>query len=137
MNSAIHPPGRPQLSTGHRAQRRLPWAVLQGLCLTLSAAVGAAPEPRNFTNLQVLSADVSTAQLLETMRDMSLALGAQCNTCHRTDIRDYASDEIEAKRRAREMMRMTVQMNSWARQNRAAEQAELSCIGCHRGQLKP
>ena len=107
------------------------------VCLASGAAPSAVPGQRIFSNLRVLPEDISTAQLLENMKDMTIALGVECRTCHRTDIRDFASDEVEAKRTAREMMRMMAKMNPKSTEGGEGNQAETTCFDCHQGRLSP
>ena len=106
-------------------------------CLASVAAPGTVPGLRIFSNLRVLPEDISTAQLLENMKAMTIALGVECRTCHRTDIRDFASDEVEAKLTAREMMRMMAQMNLKSPQRGEGNPAGTTCFDCHQGRLRP
>ncbi|MAE66662.1 MAG: hypothetical protein CMJ18_20530 [Phycisphaeraceae bacterium] len=76
------------------------------------------PAPRvdrarsRYKNLQVLPDDITEDELKRTMKDVTKALGVECRYCHRTDQRDYASDEIEKKVVAREMMRMVERIDA-------------------------
>jgi hypothetical protein len=91
--------------------------------------------PSEFTNLEVLPADISKAELKREMKLMTKSLGVKCDYCHRTDIRDYATDEIEEKVIAREMMRMVERINlehfTWE------GAPEATCFMCHRGDREP
>ena len=110
------------------------------LLCSLLAPIGtamSAPGQRVFSNLQVLPQDTPTAQLLEAMTDMTRDLGAECRSCHRTDSRDFASDEILAKRTARDMMRMVERMNRELSQSGAEKPVTITCMSCHQGRLKP
>ena len=88
---------------------------------------------RVFTNLQVLPEDITAGQLFDNMKQLTKALGVTCRTCHRNDIRDYASDEIEMKRIARQMMQMVDRMN----EPLSDTTAEITCFTCHQGNRKP
>ena len=96
-----------------------------------------APGQREFSNLQVFPPDTSTAQLLEAMKEMTLALGTQCRSCHLSDSRDFASDEIPAKRTARDMMWMVERVNRESLQTGTGNQVPITCLSCHQGRLKP
>ena len=79
--------------------------------------------------------EVGKEELLSTMKRISRSLGAKCDHCHRTDIRDFASDESDHKRVAREMMRMVDRLNqelfTWD------EAPQATCYMCHRGENEP
>ena len=101
---------------------RLPTAQVPGL-------------PPEFTNLQVLPADISKEELKQRMKLIARSLGKKCDYCHRTDVRDFASDEIREKVMAREMMRMVDRINqehfTWE------DAPEATCFMCHQGRRKP
>lgn len=111
--------------------------MLAGIATASTGVPLAAQGPRVFTNLQFLPEDITTAELFENMKRLTRALGAECRSCHRTDIRDFATDEIEAKRIAREMMVMVKQMNEELSPAGAKEAAKTTCFTCHRGRRKP
>ena len=91
--------------------------------------------PSEFTNLEVLPADITKDELKRYMKRITKSLGTKCDHCHRTDIRDYASDEIREKRVARDMMQMVERIN---RENFTWNDApEATCFMCHRGELEP
>ena len=91
--------------------------------------------PSRFTNLRVLPGDITKDELYQTMKLIAKSLGAKCNYCHRTDTRDYASDEIKEKVIARKMMRMVERINgelfTWK------DAPEATCFMCHQGRRKP
>jgi len=121
--------------------RRHGSAALAAILLTTAIVPALSPRaaegPRAFTNLQVLAPDISTVELFEEMKHVTRALGVECRTCHRTDVRDFASDEIEAKRVAREMMVMVRQMNADLSAAGAGEASRITCLTCHGGRRKP
>src|SRR5207253_842020 len=88
--------------------------VLLSLALTTP---GEAQIPETFKNLQVLPKDIPARELVMTMRSYASALGVRCAHCHvgadRPELAgaDFASDEREAKRTARLMMRMVKAIN--------------------------
>ena len=91
--------------------------------------------PSEFTNLEVLPADITKDQLKRHMKLITKSLGTKCDYCHRTDIRDYATDEIREKVVARDMMRMLERINREHFTWEGAPQA--TCFMCHRGEQEP
>lgn len=115
--------------------------VVVGLALAGGAD---AQIPQTFTNLEVLPDDIPRSELIGTMRGFSGALGVRCNFCHvgedPADLTgyDFASDEKETKRVAREMMRMRGEINGrWLAGLGRAEPLEVGCATCHRGLSRP
>jgi len=100
-----------------------------------TTAVGETAVPGGFKNLQILPEDISREELMSRMKLIAKSLGAKCNFCHRTDTRDYASDELEKKVIARQMMRMVERLNHEEFTWKGAPQA--TCFLCHRGEHKP
>ena len=82
-------------------------------------------------NLKVLPATMTKADLKKLMKQQATSLGVQCDFCHDTD--DYAKD-TEHKEVARDMMRMTEEVN--ARFLKAYD-TRVTCDTCHRGKEKP
>jgi Photosynthetic reaction centre cytochrome C subunit len=129
------------------AARRLLLAMVVALFMACDGAENAIDEsvfeeepgiprlPSEFTNLEVLPRDITKDELKTYMKLVTKSLGTKCDHCHRTDIRDYASDEIKEKRIAREMMRMVTEINrehfSWP------DAPQASCFMCHHGELEP
>lgn len=105
-------------------------------------APAAPPEP---TNLKVLPAGTTTAQLLPAMRAFAAALGTNCGYCHvwtgpGLPTNNYASDEKPTKDIARAMMRMATQANesiAAATKKPADQQTRVQCMTCHRGEAIP
>ena len=91
--------------------------------------------PSEFTNLEVLPSDITKAALKRHMKGITKSLGIKCDYCHRTDIRDYATDEIAEKVVAREMMRMVERINHEEFTWEGAPEA--TCFMCHHGEPKP
>ena len=102
--------------------------------------------PDEFTNLQVLAPTVERAELIETMRGFSLALGVRCSYCHTvsdgldqpTD--DFAADTKSTKERARAMMRMVGEINGVhlaGLPGRKSPAVGVSCRTCHSGVTRP
>jgi tetratricopeptide (TPR) repeat protein len=102
--------------------------------------------PEEFTNLQVLSEDVSRGELMGVMRSFSMATGLRCSSCHVGEEGqpfseyDFASDDKAAKRKAREMMGMVADINDKylaMLPNRRSPGVEVSCVTCHGGVRRP
>ncbi len=75
---------------------------------------GPPPKPKN---LKVLPEDIDHDRLIAIMRGFSGALGVRCTHCHvgqEGDPRsmDFASDDKDEKKTAREMLKMTEAINS-------------------------
>ena len=67
------------------------------------------PIPDEFVNLQVLPKDIAKPQLVTVMKGFSVTFGVRCSYCHAVsdDLTEgkFDSDEKEAKRQARELLR--------------------------------
>lgn len=103
-------------------------------------------EPPRPKNLQVLPKDISTHDLIATMRGYTKALGVECSFCHAEDPQthrlDFASDAKPEKHTARTMIRMTNEINAKFLAtvddpDASAEQKTVTCGTCHRGQMMP
>jgi len=120
-------------------------AALALLIASLSRASHAqtAEKPKN---LKVLPADLPRDSVVKIMRYVVAGgLGVSCNFCHGApnvpfDSIDFASDERQTKRTAREMMRMMARINGDllpAIPGRGTPAIEVQCITCHRGAPRP
>lgn len=106
-------------------------------------AGGAAPAPMK--NLQVLPKDMPQPQVVAIMRAFNAALGVECGHCHiwtkpGAPTNDMAADTKVEKTVAREMMRMTNDVNTRlaAAIKKPADQiAKVECATCHRGAAIP
>jgi len=100
------------------------------------------PEPKN---LQVLPKTMTTAQILPMMRNFAAALGTNCGYCHQwtgpgAAGNDFSVDTKPQKDVARAMMRMATAANqaiAAATKKPAAEQTQVVCMTCHRGEAIP
>ncbi|HUQ81670.1 MAG TPA: c-type cytochrome [Gemmatimonadaceae bacterium] len=117
--------------------------ALLGSYARLGHAQGAAEKPRN---LKVLPADLTRDSVVKLMRfTVASGLGVTCTYCHGApgvpfDSIDFASDERQTKRTAREMMRMVARINSELMPTitaRGTPPIEVECITCHRGAQRP
>src|SRR5688572_26694175 len=121
-------------------------ALLSGSIAAAQAparAGGAAPPPMK--NLQVLPKDMPQPQVVAIMRAFNAALGVECGHCHiwtkpGAPTNDMAADTKVEKTVAREMMRMTNDVNTRlaAAIKKPADQiAKVECATCHRGAAIP
>ena len=89
----------------------------------------AGPPP---ANLQVLAATTSRDEVLTIMNHYTVSLGVGCVHCH--ELTNMASDAKSAKVLARDMMRMTDDLNG---QFFGGAARKLSCFTCHAGSRSP
>lgn len=123
--------------------------VRLGAILTLSlvgltpATAGLWDDPQN---LQVLPEDTSPDELRATMRAFAGDTGSRCSSCHvyenEADLNtyDFSLDDKEKKLKAREMLRMVGEINTYIQENLggpAANLVSVECATCHRGRPKP
>jgi len=107
------------------------------LTLSLTAGSAAAQFPPDSTeNLQVLPKDTPVREVINTMRGFAIGLGVRCEHCHIGDAGeplstfDFVSDDMPAKDKAREMLRMVRQINGeWlaALPKRGTPAVEVQC----------
>lgn len=126
------------------------------LMMTASLAAGQAPAagggqraggapPAPMKNLQVLPNDTPQPQVVAMMRVFNAALAVNCDHCHvwvkpGDPTNDMASDTKTPKLVAREMMRMTTEVNARlaAAIKKPADQiTKVECATCHRGAAIP
>ena len=104
------------------------------------------------TNLQVLPKDWSRQQVVQVMQAFTMGLGVTCNYCHvemagaqpnangQIPI-DAASDDKQAKKTARVMMRLVTDINSKLDadlgKSTAPNGMRVQCVTCHRGSAIP
>ena len=123
--------------------RKIVPAVLLGLFIAISTA--GAQIPDEFTNLKVLSKDISKNELMMEMKNFAVSLGARCALCHVGDPDgdladfDFASDEKGPKQVARMMIQMRNAINGEYLKKAAhhEEAARIDCVTCHRGSSHP
>ncbi len=111
--------------------------------MLLTLPFASAQIPDKFTNLQVLPKDISKQELTSRMRIFSFSLGARCEDCHAdkapgSELRDFASDAKDTKKKAREMMRMVEALNKdYVAKLQPATSTRVDCATCHHGVMKP
>lgn len=81
-----------------------------------------------FKNIQVLT-DLSDREIQQTMQKWAKQLGTKCTECHVQG--DFASDEREHKRYAREMVKVVNVLNELPFFAEADKKAD--CFLCHKG----
>jgi hypothetical protein len=93
-----------------------------------------AKRPDGPKNVQLLTA-LSPLELQRTMNMMRASLGVHCDFCHvfKDDTWDFASDDKQSKREAREMIRMVIDLNHAS----FHDHPTVSCYTCHRGAIRP
>lgn len=105
------------------------------------------------TNLQVLPKDWTRQQVVQVMQQFTMGLGVMCNYCHAEMAGaqpgangqvplDAASDEKQAKKTARVMMRLANDINSkldveLGKSTSAPNGMRVQCVTCHRGSAIP
>ena len=113
--------------------------------VTLAGAQEAAP-PWKAKNVQYFPGDISRETLTQRMREFSFALNVRCQYCHAGgdgvsfEGVDFASDEKQAKVKARAMLRMTREINDTLLAKipaRAEPRIDVACVTCHRGRRQP
>jgi hypothetical protein len=110
-------------------------------------AMGMALPFRTDRNLKVLPKDISDAKLDSIMESYTVALGVKCDFCHvkiknsPDSLLDYVSDKEPMKENARNMMRMTIDVNTryfYFDKNVQPEYLNvIHCKTCHKGEPIP
>ena len=101
-----------------------------------------------FTNLQILPAATTGKEIHEIMKSFCISLGVHCNYCHvahevpgqQRPQMDFASDDKPEKKTAREMMKMTMAINTehLAKIKAMGDPLEqIRCVTCHMGRTTP
>lgn len=87
---------------------------------------------QKFKNIKVLT-DMPADQMGKVMNQFSASLGVNCKFCHASNDADFEKDGNEHKDIAREMIKMTFEINKSAFQGRP----EVTCNTCHQGNGHP
>lgn len=122
--------------------------VILGLLLFVFIGIAAVKQPeRNdkFKNLQVLPKNITEDSLDKIMDGFTAHLGVDCKYCHKRDKKAdtliYESDDKSEKEIARNMMRMTMDINKKYFQFNETVKAEqtqaVTCFTCHRKEAMP
>lgn len=120
------------------ATHKLALGILAALSLLFLPANATAQIPDEFTNLKILPKDISKGELVLMMRAAAGGLGVRCAYCHvgpdNLKGMDFATDEKDSKRIARQMMKMVQAINGTHLKglNTGRSQVlEVKCITCH------
>lgn len=104
------------------------------------------PQPRKLQNIKALPADWTYQQVDHLMDEYKVDLGVNCRYCHAADKNnprrtDAASDDNPKKDIARNMIRMTMEMNqkyiATIAHSDTSKVQLITCNTCHRGAAKP
>ena len=104
------------------------WTV--GAQTTTSQTTKVVTAGEKFKNIKVLN-DMPADQLGRVMDLVSASLGVKCSFCHNTE--NYPSDEKRNKQTARNMIRMTFEINK----NNFNGRPQVTCNSCHNGHNEP
>lgn len=106
--------------------------------------LGRVPGGPEHKNLQILPKDISQEKLKAIMDNFCSALNVKCGFCHvrnqETKEFDYALDTKGHKKEARDMMRMTNDLNAkyfGVDLNEPNPKVAVTCYSCHRGEEHP
>jgi hypothetical protein len=109
---------------------------MRSLALVLMISFAGLARADGPKNLQVLPKSTSKEQVKAIMKEQSKALGVECDFCH--DVPDMASDSNKMKAIARDMMKMTAELNQkWIAKLKDGDKKQVSCGTCHRGKEEP
>ena len=121
--------------------------VLAVLAVFIFIGIAAVKQPVNeqFKNLQVLPKNITTDSLDKIMDEFTVSLGVDCKYCHyrdkKADSLIYDSDDKSEKEIARNMMRMTMDINKkyfQFNETVTAEQVQaVTCFTCHKREPRP
>src|SRR5262249_25123070 len=108
----------------------------RSLVFLLLVSVSPAATADGLKNLQVLPKSTTKDQIKAIMKAQSKALDVECDHCHA--VPDMSSDENPTKKIARQMMKMTAEINEhWLKGMKDAEKNHVTCGTCHQGQKVP
>lgn len=87
---------------------------------------------QKFKSIKVLN-DMPADQMGKIMNMMSASLGVNCAFCHASNDGDYEKEGFEHKDIARQMLKMTFDLNK----NYFGSRPEINCNSCHQGKAHP
>lgn len=108
----------------------LTFLVFAGVFLVIQGKTQARSETagQKFKSIKVLN-DMPADEMGKVMNMMAASLGVNCKFCHAANDGEYEKEGIEHKDIARQMLRMTFEMNK----NYFDGRAEITCATCHQG----
>ncbi len=107
--------------------RRFVWLFIVTAMLVAASVAGA---QSRFKNIQVLKG-LSDAEINKTMQLWSRQLGVKCVDCHVQG--DFASDEKQEKKVARQMYQILTLINEQSYFKSASRKVD--CFLCHKGSM--
>ena len=87
---------------------------------------------QKFKSIKVLN-DMPAEQMGKVMNMMAASLGVNCAFCHASNDGDYEKEGFEHKDAARQMLKMTFELNK----NYFDGRPEINCNSCHQGKSHP
>ncbi len=87
---------------------------------------------QKFKSIKVLN-EMPADQMGKVMNMMAASLGVDCKFCHASNDGDYEKEGFEHKDMARQMLKMTFEMNKSYFEGRP----EINCNSCHQGKSHP
>ncbi len=119
-------------------------------CLVILGNIASKPpgdEKEVYTNLKILSKDISEEKMEQIMHSFNSELGVTCIYCHVIDSSsvipksDFASDKRPEKKISRDMLSMTFKLNrkyfNQKVDGHMATPVTIWCTTCHHGLPKP
>ena len=111
-------------------------AITVVLSSTLGVKGGALALGDDLKNLQLLPKTTTKEEIRRIMKAQAKALWVECDHCH--DVPDMASDALENKKIARQMISMTMEINAkWLKGMKNADKNKVTCGTCHQGHEEP
>ena len=116
-----------------KAIRKIWLGTLMASCVLAAAVLRATPvevleQESNFQNIQVLTV-MTDREIQQTMQGWSEQFGVTCFECHVQG--DFASDELDRKRIARQMAAMVLELDKTPFFVESGWRAD--CYMCHKG----
>src|SRR5215203_5562241 len=87
---------------------------------------------QRFKSIKVLN-EMPADQMGKVMNMMAASLGVNCKFCHASNDADFEKEGFEHKDIARQMLKMTFEMN----RNYFEGRPEINCNSCHLGKSHP
>lgn len=87
---------------------------------------------QKFKSIKVLT-DMPADEMGKVMNMMSASLGVDCKFCHASNEADFEKEGFENKDTARQMLKMTFELNK----NYFDGRPEINCNSCHQGKSHP
>jgi hypothetical protein len=121
--------------------------VIAALAIFIFIGIAATKQPGSdkFKNLKVLPKNITEDSLDKIMDGFTINLGVDCKYCHtrdkKADTLMFDKDDKSEKEIARNMMRMTTEINEkyfhFNKEVKASEVLAVTCFTCHRGEPMP